>query len=339
MKVLICGLGGTGRRHMNNIESLGVACEDIMILRTRKGVADFGDKVLEEHGHRHTVFNDIDIALAKNPNIAFITNPTSLHVPVAQKAAEAGCHLFIEKPLSHTMDGVDQLIETVRKNGLTAFVAYNRRFHPMLLQIRNWLDKQSIGKVMTITAEMSDRVTDYHPWEDFKISCAVRSDLGGGVILGQCHELDYLYWIFGKPEWLFAAAGELGDFETGVDDTCISILKFNNNIIASLHIDFLKRPQKGLLEISGTKGRIHWNYFEKTLELIPIGEKEDSIKYQRPNDKNSWMASSFNIELEYFLNCVNNKIRALPDLEQGKDVLEMILATKKSFQTKKVVYL
>src|SRR3989338_9906855 len=115
MKFLICGLGSIGKRHMENLEQLGFPHEDISIFRTHKGTAQFGNKVLAEHENRHPVFSNLGDALAKKPDIALITNPTSLHIPVAIEAAKAGCHLFIEKPLSHSMDDVDTLIEIVQQ--------------------------------------------------------------------------------------------------------------------------------------------------------------------------------------------------------------------------------
>lgn len=324
---------------MENLESLGFSCNDISIFRTRKGTANFGDKTLENHGNRHAIFYNLQDALAGQPDVVFITNPTSLHIPIAIEAASAGCHLFIEKPLSHTMTDIDTLIEIVARKKIIAFVGYNRRFHPLLQQMKNWLVTEQIGKVASIHAQMSERITDWHPWENYKISYATRSDLGGGVILTQCHELDYLYSLFGKPKWIFAAGGELGNFEIEVEDTCKSILEFKNNVIASLHVDYLKRPAAGFLEITGTTGRIRWDCLGRTANLIPIKGEVISITDPILKPGDSWIANTYLIELAYFLNCIRSGIQPLPDLKQGKDVLEMLLATKKSLTNKQLVYL
>ena len=99
MKTLICGLGSIGKRHLQILESFGFRCQDIAIVRTRKGTANFGDTILSEHGNRHPVYTRVlDALLAEKPDLALNTNPTSLHVSTALMAARAGCHLFIEKP-------------------------------------------------------------------------------------------------------------------------------------------------------------------------------------------------------------------------------------------------
>ena len=60
-----------------------------------------------------SIFLDLEHALTRKPEAAFICNPTSLHIPAAIQAARAGCHLFIEKPLSHNLEQVDELISLV----------------------------------------------------------------------------------------------------------------------------------------------------------------------------------------------------------------------------------
>ncbi len=336
MKFLICGLGSIGKRHIENLERLGFPCEDILIFRTNKGAKGFGDEFLKTHDNRHPIFNNLGNALNKKPDVAFITNPTSLHIPVALEAAKAGCHLFIEKPLSHSLAGVETLIKIVTKKNLVAFVAYYLRFHPLLRQINHRvLESDEIGKVVSIHAEMAERVTDWHPWENYKISYASRKDLGGGVILTQSHELDYLYWLFGMPKWIFSAGGELGNLEIGVEDTVKSIMEFRNGAICSLHVDYLKRPAQRFLEITGTKGRIYWDYYGKKVEFIPLRGKPKA-SYEPANFERNTMYMD---ELKYFLACVKNGIQPLVDLRQGKDVLKMALATKKSMQNKKIVYL
>src|SRR3989338_5591581 len=169
-KFLICGLGSIGKRHLENLERLGVACENIFIFRTGKGAKDFGDKVLEEHKNRHPIFFNLDEALNERPDAAIISNPTSLHVSSALKAAKSGSHIFIEKPLSNSLEGVDELINEVDEKGLSAHVAYNFRFHPLLIQTKKWLEIGAIGEAVSVRAEMSGRITDWHPWEDFRAS-------------------------------------------------------------------------------------------------------------------------------------------------------------------------
>ena len=100
MKILICGVGSIGERHIRNLLTLGY--EDIILYRT-------SNSQLRSLNQNLKTFNNLDEALVQKPDVAFITNPTSLHLNTAISCAMAGCHLFIEKPLSHSLEGVDKL--------------------------------------------------------------------------------------------------------------------------------------------------------------------------------------------------------------------------------------
>ena len=76
----------------------------------------------------------LEDALADSPEVVFICNPTSLHMPVTQAAAEKGSNLFIEKPLSHNLIGIKNLISLVEAKNLVVSVGFQHRFHPPLLQ-------------------------------------------------------------------------------------------------------------------------------------------------------------------------------------------------------------
>lgn len=333
MKFLICGLGSIGKRNLENLEKLKISCENILIFRTNKGTKDFGDKLLESHNHLHPVFINLKEALNQKPDVAFIMNPTSLHIPAALEAANAGCHLFITKPLSNSLNGMEDLKQKVKDNHLTAYVAYQLRFHPLLRQIKHWLDEKKIGKIISASAELSERVTDFHPWEDYRISYASRKDLGGGPVLSFSHEIDYLYWLFGKPKWVFGAGGKLSDLEIDVEDISVSIIQFPN-VLVSLHLDYLKRPAKRFLEIIGEKGRIYWDYFGKKADLIPLEGEPITIEEPANYERNTMHIE----ELKHFLDCVNNKKEPSVGLDEGEDVLKICLAIKESMREQKVIY-
>src|SRR6185437_15799155 len=96
-----------------------------------------------EYGIR--VFDDLNAALAEGPEVAFICNPSGLHVDVALQCVDAGCDIFVEKPLSNSLAGVERLIQLARTKSLVAMVGYQLRFHPCLKQLSSVLN-QAIGR-------------------------------------------------------------------------------------------------------------------------------------------------------------------------------------------------
>src|SRR6266550_3842520 len=119
VRVLIAGLGSIGRRHLRNLRELGV--EEILLYRTRP-----------EPLAEPPVFTDLQQALAAEPSLVIVSNPTASHLQVALPAAEAGCDMFIEKPLSHSWDGVEAFLEVVRRKQVMTLVGFDLRFEPGL---------------------------------------------------------------------------------------------------------------------------------------------------------------------------------------------------------------
>ena len=70
-----------------------------------------------------------------------VSNPTALHLDVAIPAAEAGCHLLLEKPISHTMERIDALQAAVKRGGGQVLVGFQFRFHPGLQQVARLLSE------------------------------------------------------------------------------------------------------------------------------------------------------------------------------------------------------
>lgn len=125
--VLIAGLGSIGRRHFNNLRALG--CTNFIFYRTYKStMAD------PETGAWPTTSN-LQEALSHRPKFAVISNPTSLHVEVALAAAEAGCHLFIEKPLCNSLEHCRELADLATQRKLTTMIGCQFRFHPLLISL------------------------------------------------------------------------------------------------------------------------------------------------------------------------------------------------------------
>lgn len=330
MKFLICGLGSIGQRHFRNLKSLGV--HDIAVFRTGRGQTDFVNRFIAEH--KPVVFTDLAEALVTKPNAVFVANPTACHIETALSAARSGCDLFIEKPLSDTWFGVTELQNEVNQRGLITYVAYNLRFHPLLVKIKQWLgDEERFGKVISFHAEMAERVTDWHPWENYRTSYACRRDLGGGVVLTQSHETDYLHWLFGSVNRVCAIGGCLGDLGIEVEDVAKVLIRFKSGVVGSLDIDYLKRPPKRSLEVVTTQGRVFWDYFGKVLSFMPLDTKESKLMINEPGgfERNFTFAE----ETQDFIKCIKKRMPTMNPLDQGLEVLKIILKIRESLETGK----
>ena len=223
VKILIVGLGSIGRTHLENL--LQFKNVNIIVYTKRTDLNSFVEQGVK-------IFDSLTKCLEENPDVAIITNETSLHVPIAIKLAKKGLDLFIEKPLSHSVKDVKELQSIVKKKKLITQMGCNLRFHPCITKIRQLVLQNKIGKVISIQSELGTYLPDWHPKEDYSQGYASKKNLGGGVILTMIHDIDYLYWIFGNPHSLFSISGKFSDLKISSEDYCSGIICFKKNLCA-----------------------------------------------------------------------------------------------------------
>ena len=166
MKFMIAGLGSIGRRHLRHLQALGQ--NDLLLYRTHKSTLSDDDLA------GIPVETDLQAALARQPDAVIVSNPTALHLDVAIPAAEAGCHILLEKPVSHSLDGLDQLQKTAQESGSRILVGFQFRYHPGLQQIAEILQSGQVGRPISFRAHWGEYLPAWHPWEDYRTTAPGR---------------------------------------------------------------------------------------------------------------------------------------------------------------------
>ena len=312
------GYGSIGKRHTDNLLNIG----KLEIIVYSKNKESF--KLVKKGVKICTSFED---ALKEKPDISIICNETSFHVDTAIKLAKINSHLFIEKPLSHSLVNLTKLLKIVKRKKLITMVGCNMRFHDGIKSIKKLLDKNELGQIFSVTAENGSYMPDWHPGEDYRISYASNKKMGGGVVLTQIHEIDYLFWFFGKVSNVLSISDKLSDLQLDVEDFSSSILKFKNNIVAEIHLDYYQKPSVRKCKIIGRKGKIIWNYENNHLQIFKNSTKKLSTKLiDKKFDRNKMYVE----ELKYFLNCVNNKKTCMNSIIEAYEVQKIAFAMKNS---------
>lgn len=334
-RALFVGLGGIGQRHLRNLRALlgdTVAVDAFRVRREQQVLDDqlavVPDAALESR-YGVNVYSDLDAALAQGPDVVFVTNPSSLHVDVAQRAVDASAHVFIEKPVSHSMQGVLELQASLQKKQRVGFVAYQLRRHPGFLRLRERLREGAIGRVLSVRAEVGEYLPNFHPYEDYRRMYASRRELGGGVTLSQIHELDYLIALFGAPRRAFAMGGKVSSLDVDVDDLTSGLIEFSGahgRVIAELHQDFFQRPTTRRCCVVGDAGRLEWSLSERSFRRWDasgaLAEQEDYSSYPRNQ--------AFLEELRYFFECIRERKQPDVDVRTGAQSLKLALGLLES---------
>lgn len=344
MKFLVAGLGGIGQRHTRNIRTLLGAGAEVIAFRTRRQQHVLTDRLtiepdaeLEERYDIRAV-GSLEEGLAESPDAVLVTNPTALHIDVAQKAADAGCAIFMEKPISHTWDGVERLLETVREKQIVTLVGYQLRWHPAFQLVRRVLDEGNLGDLLSARFWVGEYLPAWHTYEDYRQMYASRRDLGGGVILSQIHEMDLIYWYFGLPRSVYTLGGKLSDLEIDVEDTASSLIECRRDgrpLPVHLAQDYVQRPPSRGCEIVGTRGRL-------SVDLpgaCAIVTDAASGKSERHEFSDFQRNELFLQEMRQFIAAVRGEERSPLTLKDGAQSLRMALAALESLDTGRVINL
>jgi predicted dehydrogenase len=344
MRILIVGLGGIGQRHLRNLRALLGDDVEILSYRVRK-LSQVITPTLQvdpnrdvEREYEVRVFGDLESALAEKPDIAFICNPSSLHVPAALACVRAGCDLFVEKPLSDSLTGLPELQALVEKQGRIVMVGYQLRFHPCFLRMQEIVRSGVLGSLLGVRAAVGEYLPGWHRYEDYRQMYAARADLGGGVILSQIHEFDYLYSLFGKVKRLFSIGGHWSNLEIDVEDVASTLMQCEfagRPLPVHLQQDYLQRPAQRQCEVIGDAGKVILDFPTLSVTLYSVeGTVADRFTCEQL-DRNQL----FIHELQHFLECVKTRSKPVVDLRQGMWSLKLALAAKESIATGRVVEL
>ena len=316
MKALIVGYGSIGKRHINNL-SVIPHCKIIVCTKQKQ------DNFLKKK-HCQT-FRSLTRCILEEPDVAFVTNETSHHIDTAIKLAKAGIPLFIEKPLSNSMDKIENLISIIKEKKIITMVGCNLRFHPCIKKLKKLVSTKKIGRVISVHAENRSFLPDWHPYEDYSKRYAARNDLGGGATLTNIHEIDYLYWIFGNAQELYSISGKLSNLRISADDFSYIVLQFKNKIIADIHLDFFQNPPSRYCKISGTNGTIYCDLITNKIKIYYPKKKKWAVYLKLKNYNNNDMYID---EMRHFVNCVKMNQKTINSVSDSIHTLRISINAK-----------
>jgi len=327
MRTLIAGVGSIGRRHLNNLRSLGET--DFVLLRSHQSTLP------DDELNGIPTETEIKAALAHKPDAVIVSNPTALHLDVAIPAAKAGCAILLEKPISHDMQRVDELQRALEFNGNRLLVGFQFRFHPVLRKAKELILKGEIGRITSLRAHWGEYLPGWHPWEDYRQSYSARPELGGGVVNTLSHPLDYLRWFFGDPQevWAHTSSSGLG---LDVEDTAEIGLCYRNGMTGSVHLDFIQQPPEHTLTIIGTGGTLAFNNSNSSAKIFQSGKHQpEEILPPEGFERNHL----FLAEMRHFIHVASGKELPVCTIEDGIAAVKMTLAVHQSAMTGQLVQL
>ena len=298
LRIALAGCGSIGRRHLANLRLL--AADRPTKIFVYDAVPSVSEAVSREFGA--VCVQDLNELWNTRPDIALICTPSHLHTSCALSAAQncrRGAALFIEKPVAHTLGGLEELETLCVRRGITTLVGCNMRFHPGPAQIKRWLSEGIVGDVLSARLHTGSYLPGWRPHQDYCAGYSASPE-HGGAILDCIHEIDLALWLLG-PATLHAAlvrpAASLGLQTDGMAEL---LLIHAGGAFSSVHLNFVQRNYRRSLEIIGSEGTLAWDF---TTGLAVHHGPDGNIMQTCPQPADWNINQMYLDELAYFLCC------------------------------------
>lgn len=329
MKALVIGTGSIGRRHISNLLELGHK----VCAYSYRGKSSI---IQELHPDVILVEDWLD-ALQGNIDLVFVANSTEQHIEVALQAARLGKNLYIEKPLSLSLAGIEELKYLVEANHLVVETGFMLRSHPNLIWIKKYIEEGKLGELMHIRASVGQWLPDWRPDTNHRLGYSALREKGGGVIFDLIHELDLVAWLGGKIVDVAAMIRYVPLLEIQTEAIAQINLRLDSGALAQVHLDYVRPGYDRMLEVVGEKGVLSWGYSKG---VVSLGESDRSVSLVHRTPQAFSRNQMFLEHMEHFLQRV--AAPAIPEfssLQDGIDALSVALACHISASERRHIHL
>ena len=341
LKIGIVGCGAISDIHAQAIQQSGNADLISVFSRSEKNACRVGEK----HETKWSVdWNEF----ISDPDLdaVSICTPNGNHLDYARKAAEAGKHVILEKPIEVTLKRAKELIDVCNKYNVQLAVIYQNRFITEVEELKKQIDKNELGRLF-----MGDAYIKWFRSQEYYDNGAWRgtSELdGGGVLINQAiHTIDLLQWLMGDVESVFGQMGTFTHERMEGEDNAVVTIRFKSGAIGVIEASTSVQPaQSRRVELHGEKGSA---VIDDDKVKISI-EGEFSYKDEKNEDSGAKSAGSssplggFSVEphknqFEAIVDAINNNEIPPVSGEDSIKSLAVVLAIYESSKTNALVNL
>jgi predicted dehydrogenase len=323
MRVLVVGYGSIGKRHVGNllqrddVEQIFVLTKiDPFLLNFKVPKNVTFIKPSESSTHDLSCLESINFSKS---DFAIIANETSKHMDSAISLGKLGINLFIEKPLTHTLNRVMELKKVADEMKIKVMVGYNLRFLEIMTTIKEYLSQGLMGNIYFAKIEVGQYLPSWRNDVDYRSTYSASKSMGGGVSLDLSHEIDYMKYLFGFPLSWKIVKGKVSDLEITSDDIFEGVYRYNT-YLCNIHMDYLQQHKRRQCRIVGSKGSLICDFVEKRLELQSIVDTELLIDDPVAFD----VDKTYKIELGQFIQAIQRDETPAITLADGIDALKLI---------------
>lgn len=299
MECLIIGYGSIGKRHLRILKDLG--CRVSVVTSQKIDCEEYYSTIKEAFEK-------------KSFDYVVIANPTYLHYNALIQLIQCDFQgiVLIEKPLFVNIEELPN--HKIKK----ILVAYNLRFHELLIQTKNLIENQ---EMITFSAYVGQYLPTWRKGRDYRTCYSATKKQGGGVLRDLSHELDYSLWLCGPFTQVAAMGGHYSQLEIDSDDTYSLMMKCTSCPIVNLHINYLDKVIKREITINTQHHTIGIDFMKGTL----------SVDGELQNQVSDGMAKTY---LKQHQAVIENNFTHFCQYSEGLSVMKLIEAAEKASASK-----
>lgn len=270
-----------------------------------------------------------------------VCTPNSLHCEHSVKAANAGKHILLEKPMAPTLEECDQIIEACQEADVKLMIGVNSRFLPSSIRVKKLLEDEVVGEVSQIRYH-GGHSGPYNTWPAVSDWFKEGSEIGGGVLIDLgAHYLDLMRWFMGDVSKVSGIGENIeGGFEG--EDNAVVLLAFENGGIGELDTSWTYNDWYETMEIHGSEGAILIR--DAPGPVVVYSDKKIPENIKGPVNLQESAALEEKLKptrekVKHFIESVIEDKEPMLTGEDGRAVIEIILAAYKSMETGKQINL
>lgn len=281
--VLVVGLGSIGQRHARLLSARPdvelYICDSVEEYRAQTMASLSGRRIAE--------YADFTVALKTEvPDIVFICVPNQFHVSVGLAAIESGADIFVEKPVSDSIETARTLVAAAESAKRFMQVGYMLRLDEGLCKMKELVENGSLGNLIGGRAMIGTYITLLNAKNQDRIRHP------NSLIVDYTHEIDFIRWFFGDVADIKAMGAMLGSLDMKPEPNIFQmILKMKSGALVQVHMDYIQFPQRRIFEVYGDRGTLSYDFMTgeirhfgfqkehhwKDMSVLPITDRWDGL--------------------------------------------------------------
>lgn len=227
LKVLVCGFGSIGKKHAYNASKMGHC---VSVWRSRSGLID----EIVESGFRAA--SDLRGAVVE-ADIVVIATSTDKHLEVLKSALQHKKPVYLEKPVSHNMVDVEEVLSLGR--GVPLQMGCQLRQHPCLKKLKQSIESIEFGEILTFQFWVGQLLSQWRS-TDYRESYSSDGKRGGAALTDLVHEIDLVKWLVGDISMVGADLRNVGRLSMqGAEDLANLILVTDGGQSGTVQLDMV----------------------------------------------------------------------------------------------------